>query len=104
DDESGRYQAALHLVVHNAVNEGTAVIVGRRAQVLLGSRRDVLHARLVAPLEQRVEYVATREGLDTTHARARIDLKDRDRARYLQAHYHRLPSDPHLYDIVVNTG
>jgi len=104
DDESQRYRAALHLVVQSAVDEGNAVIVGRGAQVLLGNRRDVLHTRIVAPLEQRVEYVATREGLGTTEARSRIELKDRDRARYLQTNYHHLPSDPHLYDLVVNTG
>jgi cytidylate kinase len=104
EDEGHRYQAALHLVVENAAREGDAVIVGRGAQVLLGSRRDVLHARIVAPLERRIEYVATREGLDAAQARARIELKDRDRARYLQANYHRTPGDPHLYDIVVNTG
>ncbi len=104
DDEIQRYQAALHLVVASAVNEGNVVIVGRGAQVLLGSRRDVLHARVVAPLERRIAYVAAREGLDVAQARARIALKDRDRARYLQANYHRMPSDPHLYDIVVNTG
>src|SRR4029077_6304735 len=77
---------------------------GRGSQVLLGDRRDVLHARIVASLEQRVEYVASREGLDATQARARVDLKDRDRARYLQANYQCEPSDPHLYDLVVNTG
>lgn len=104
DDESQRYQSALHLVVQSAVDEGNAVIVGRGSQVLLGNRRDVLHARIVAPPEQRVEYVATREGLAANDARARIELKDRDRARYLQANYHQLPSDAHLYDIVVNTG
>src|SRR5689334_6185466 len=104
DDEIARYQAALHLVVESAVNEGAAVIVGRGSQVLLGNRRNVLHARIVAPLEQRVEYVALRESLDAAQARARIDLKDRDRARYLQANYNCVPSDPHLYDLVVNTG
>jgi hypothetical protein len=31
-------------------------------------------------------------------------LKDRDRARYLQANYRCAPGDPHLYDVVVNTG
>jgi cytidylate kinase len=104
DDQSARYQGALQLVVQRAVDEGRVVIVGRGSQVLLRDRRDVLNARIVAPLERRIEYVASREGLDAHAARARVELKDRDRARYLQSNYHRLPSDPHLYDLVVNTG
>ncbi len=104
DDGLAEYRAALHMVVESAVREGNAVIVGRGAQVLLGNRRDVLHTRLVAPLDKRIAYVAAREGVDSTRAKARIALKDHDRARYLQVNYQRLPSDSHLYDLIVNTG
>jgi len=60
------------------------VIVGRGGQVLLADRRDVLHVRVVAPLEHRVVYVALREGLDMDTARARVQAKDRARGRYMQ--------------------
>jgi cytidylate kinase len=60
--------------------------------------------RVVAPLPQRVAYVTQREGLSPSAARARIRGKEQDRARYLQAQYHRTPDDPLLYDVVVNTG
>jgi len=103
-DELRRYQAALSQVVEAAVEAGRVVIVGRGAQVLLAARRDVLHVRVVAPLEQRIAYVVRREGLGPAAARARIQLKDQDRARYLQAQYHRRADDAHLYDLVVNTG
>jgi cytidylate kinase len=98
------YQQALRQVVKAAVATGHVVIVGRGAQVLLARRRDVLHVRIVAPLELRITYVMRREGLDQTAARARIQLKDRDRIRYLQEVHNRNPQDPHLYDLVVNTG
>jgi cytidylate kinase len=80
------------------------VIVGRAGQVLLAQRRDVLHVRVVAPLKQRITYVARREGLDEASAQVRVQLKDRDRARYLQMQYQRSVDDPLLYDLVVNTG
>jgi cytidylate kinase len=102
--DAGSYQAALHRVVVAAATEGQVVIVGRGSQVLLADRPEVLHARIVAPLAERVTYVARREGLDEAAARARIALKDQDRQRYLRAHYDRHPGDAHLYDIVVNTG
>lgn len=98
------YNDALRQAVNGAVETGHVVIVGRGSQVLLAKRRDVLHVRIVAPLEQRINYVMQREGLDMDAARARIQLKDRDRQRYLQNEYHQHSEDPHLYDLVINTG
>ena len=98
------YNKARHRVIEGAVATGHVVIVGRAAQVLLADRRDVLHVRVVAPLDKRIVYVMEREGLDQTAARARIQLKDRDRTRYLQLEYNKHPGDPELYDLVVNTS
>lgn len=98
------YHEALCRVVETAANTGNAVIVGRAGQVILAKRRDILHVRIVAPFEQRVRYVMQREGLDEANARARIQQKDRDRTRYLQAQYHRDVNDPVLYDLVLNSG
>ena len=97
------YREALNKVVTAAVEAGNVVIVGRASQVRLAQRRDVLHLRFVASLERRIQYVMSREGLDQEAARSRIQSKDRDRARYLQAEYQRDPADAHLYDLVVNT-
>jgi cytidylate kinase len=102
--DTGSYQAALHRVVVAAATEGQVVIVGRGAQVLLADRPEVLHARIVAPLAERISYVVRREGLDEAAARSRVALKDQDRQRYLRTHYDRHPADSHLYDLVVNTG
>jgi cytidylate kinase len=98
------YNDALRKVVETAANTGRVVIVGRAGQALLANRRDVLHVRVVAPLAQRIAYVAGREGLDEAAAQARIQIKDRDRTRYLQSQFGRDVNDPMLYDLVVNTG
>jgi len=98
------YNEALQKVVVMAVKTGHVVIVGRAAQAILANRRDVLHVRIVAPLKQRITYVARREGLDEAAVQARIQLKDRDRTRYLQSQYHFDVNDPLLYDLVINTG
>lgn len=98
------YKQALTNLVRAVAEAGHAVIVGRGSQVLLARQRDVLHVRIVAPLEQRITYVVQREGLDRETARARIQQKDRQRERYLQYHYHQSSEDPHLYDLVMNTG
>ena len=98
------YQNAVRHIIELAVEEGNAVIVGRGASSLLMSRRDVLRVYVVAPLEQRIAYVAQREGLDEQAARKRIQMKDNDRRRYVQAQYHLQPEDPLLYDVTLNTA
>jgi cytidylate kinase len=98
------YDEARRRVVEGAIATGHVVIIGRGAQVLLASRRDVLHVRIIAPLEQRIEYVMRREGLNSAAARHRVEAKDRDRSRFLMSVHRKNPADASLYDLVVNTG
>jgi cytidylate kinase len=98
------YDEARRMAVEGAAKTGHAVIVGRGGQVLLAARRDVLHVRITAPLEQRIEYVMRREGLDRAAAQHRIETKDRDRANFLMSVHHKNPADARLYDLVVSTG
>jgi cytidylate kinase len=102
--ETQAYYDMLRRVVLEAANTGHIVIVGRGGQVLLAERRDVLHVRVVAPLNQRVAYVVSREGLATDAARTRVQEKDRARTLYTQTQFHRQPDDAHLYDVVINTA
>nr|MDQ2717824.1 cytidylate kinase-like family protein [Chloroflexota bacterium] len=98
------YQEALNRVVQGALATGHVVIVGRGGQVLLHDHRDVLHARVVAPLEQRIVYVMRREGVTHEEASDRLQVKDQDRHRYMQNVHRQRPDDPHLYDLILNTG
>src|SRR5205085_828943 len=85
------YRETVSKIVRAAAARGHVVIVGRGSQVLLAPRRDVLHVRVIAVLEQRVAYVMQREGVDQAEAQLRIQMKDHDRARYLEAQYHQKP-------------
>ncbi|HEX6551535.1 MAG TPA: cytidylate kinase-like family protein [Ktedonobacteraceae bacterium] len=98
------YQEAMQQVVRAAAETGHVVIVGRGGQFLLADRRDVLHLRIVAPLELRVAYVVSREELNRDAAHVRVQEKDRARDRNMQTQFHRKPDDPHLYDLVINTA
>jgi len=102
--EAGAYQATMRHIITAAATSGHVVIVGRGGQVLLADKRDVLHVRVVAPLEQRVAYVVRREGLDTEAARRRVQAKDQARTRYMQTQYQSQHEAPHLYDLVINTA
>ncbi|MBV8694425.1 MAG: cytidylate kinase-like family protein [Chloroflexi bacterium] len=102
--DSRPFYKARCQVIEGAVATGHVVIVGRGAQAHLAERHDVFHLRVVAPLDLRIAYVMSREGLERAAARERILEKDQERCRYLQTFYQRHPNDPHLYDLVVNTG
>jgi CMP/dCMP kinase len=98
------YQETMQQVVRAAATTGHVVIVGRGGQFILGDRRDVLHVRVVAPLEARVAYVARREEPNKDTARARVQEKDRARDRNMQAQFRQKPDNPDLYDLVINTA
>jgi cytidylate kinase len=98
------YQETMRNIITAAATTGHVVIVGRGGQVLLADRRNVLHVRVVAPLEQRVAYVVRREGLDTEDALRRVQAKDQARTRYMQTQYQSQHEDPHLYDLVIDTA
>jgi cytidylate kinase len=96
------YHDALVRVVDSVARQGKFVLVGRGGQAILANQHDILHIRIVAPMEKRVQYVMQREGLDEDTARSRIQQKERQRGRYLHTHYHEHADDPHLYDLVIN--
>ncbi|GAC1501331.1 MAG: cytidylate kinase-like family protein [Ktedonobacteraceae bacterium] len=98
------YQETMQQVVRAAAKKGHVIVVGRGGQFLLADRRDVLHLRIVAPLELRVAYVTRREEPDRDAARARVLEKDRARERNMQNQFHQKPDDPALYDLVINTA
>ncbi len=97
------YHQTVCRVIEKAFHTRHVVIVGRGAQALLQECPDVLHVRVIAPIEMRVAYVSLREGLNEQQARARIHSKEQGRNRYLRAHYHKSPQDPDLYDLTINT-
>lgn len=98
------YHDAIQQVLEAALQCGHVVLVGRASHMLHRERRDILHVRIVAPLEARITYVKQREGLNDAEARFRIKAKDSGRARYLQVHFSEHPDNPYLHDLVINTG
>ena len=98
------YLKTVSKLVTAAAEQGHVVIVGRGSQMILAQQRDVLHVRIVAPLEKRIDYVMKREGIDRTAAELRIKMKEHDRTKHLETAFRRKPEDAHLYDIVLSTA
>ncbi len=98
------YHAVQQQMIREIAQTGNVVIVGRGSQVILADQYNVLHVRVIAPLEQRVHYVMQREQLDAAHAQALLRRKDRALAYYYTSLHGRAVSDPLLYDLVINGG
>lgn len=82
---------------------GDAVIVGRGAGFLLPSET-TLHVRIVASLESRVNFLAQALRMTREEAAAEARTRDDRRARYLTRTLLCNPSDPTVYDLIVNSG
>ena len=84
--------------------EGDVVIVGRGGQAVLHGLPDVLHVRLMAPLELRIQRHQERAGLTEAAAREYVLKRDQASLDFLNSYYNIDPNDPLLYDIIINTA
>jgi cytidylate kinase len=94
----------VQAVIHAAARHGNVVIVGRGGQAVLRNEPGVLHVRIEAPLETRLQRVQLREGLTYELAREVVAQRDRAAADYLKRFYGVDWSDSLLYHLIVNTG
>jgi len=90
-------------VIHEAATHGRAVLVGRGAQAVLARRPNALHVYLVGSRAWRMEMAVEHLGVERGEAERVLDEIDRDRDRYVKAHYGRSRQDAVHYDMVLNT-
>jgi cytidylate kinase len=83
--------------------QGHVVLIGRGAGFLL-PRPSTLHVRLVAPLEERIAYMAQWLRLTPEEARQRVRVRDARRNEFLTTFLHRQPNEIHCYDLLLNTS
>jgi len=100
--------------IRGSYKTGDIVIVGRGSQVVLRGVLGVLHTRIVAPLEDRVQRV--KEQLRKKEQKFQADLEIRRKAQdiiverdaasadYIKTHYNVNWDDAQLYHVVLNTG
>jgi cytidylate kinase len=80
------------------------VIVGRGGQAILKNKTNVLHVRIVAPLDFRVEYLMMDRGVTRDAALRIISDSDRAQSEFLQKLYGINVDDPVNYHIVLNSA
>ncbi len=91
-------QTFLSLAAH-----GACVIVGRGAGLVLPPAT-TLRVRLMAPVEARVAIVMHQRGLSKHDAERWLEKTDHERSVFIKDHFHKDPTDPRQYDLLLNTS
>jgi cytidylate kinase len=102
-DETQCAALVRHTVLH-AYERGKVVIVGRGGQAILREKPGVLHVRVIAPLEPRLQRLRARGMVGVADIKAYIAQKDRATAEYLKRFFNIEWDDPALYHLILNTG
>lgn len=90
-------------LIDAAYEHDNVVVVGRGGQMALADKPDVLHVRVVAPLETRIKRWQEREGLTREEAQVRVRERDAAHIDFVQRFYAADVTDSALYDLVVST-
>ena len=83
---------------------GHAIIVGRAGNFITSRLPNVLHVRLVAPLEARNRRIRRVRNFTEREAALYIHGMDRGRGQYVKQYYKEDAADPLHYHLVLNTG
>jgi cytidylate kinase len=98
-----KFLHSLEAVIYDFARKGNVVIVGRGGQVLLKDLPGVLHVRIIAPFEIRLNRIMAVEGGDEKKASRILNQSDRDSAGFLRSFFDVDWEDRSLYDLMVNT-
>lgn len=100
-------EQCIHLVRHtilSAYEKGSIVIVGRGGQAILRDKPGVLHVRVIAPLETRIQTMKQRGMSGNSEIKTLLAQHDRATAQYLRRFYGIEWDDPDLYHLIINAG
>lgn len=82
---------------------GEAILLGRGAGCILPCEHTV-HVRVIAPLQERINYMSQLERLTVDEATQQVHQRDRERSKFIEAHFHRSPSEIHQYGLIMNSA
>lgn len=100
---SAGYAHQLTRLMTALAARGKCIIVGRGAPHLLPAE-STLRVRLVAPRAFRIAAIQKAQGISTTEAERWMDKTDRERIDFIKQWPGKDPTDPALYDLVINVA
>jgi hypothetical protein len=84
-------------------SHGECVIVGRGSPFILPAET-TLRVRLVAPLEDRIQAIRSRQVSSHQEATRQLEALELERNSFVQNHFSKDPADPRHYDLVLNSS
>jgi len=103
DMQKKKFLHIIEALIHDLARKDNVVIVGRGGQVLLKDFPGVLHVRIVAPFDLRIQRIIERGGGDRRQAMESLRRSDRDSAGFMRGFFDVDWDDPTLYDLMINT-
>ncbi len=82
---------------------GNVILIGRGGTMITARLPHVLHVRLVAPLEKRIDHAHQFYHLTRNEAHKFCLSQDRARERYLKKYFNADINDPLIYHLTINT-
>jgi cytidylate kinase len=98
------YVALVESLILTYAAEDKVVIIGRGGSFLLAGVPFCLRARLVAPLEVRIQRIMEKERLGRVAAERLITQVDGERACFIKANYGAEWNEDRFYDMTLNTS
>jgi cytidylate kinase len=84
--------------------DGNVILIGRGGNMVTAKLPHVLHVRLVAPLEQRIEHCVEALHMTREQAAKFCSAEDHARQRYFKQYFNASIDNPLLYHLIINTG
>lgn len=97
-------QSALEKAVKDAANQGSCVIIGRRADKILRDNFDILSVFVSASMEKRIDRVSKRDGLSEKDSKKKILRADRSRRAFYNSYGDGDWGEAANYDLCINSG
>lgn len=90
-------------IIERVASEGSCVIVGRRADLILKDNPNVLRIFITASTKTREQRIAERDQLSEANSRKKVARVDRERASYYNQYSDKKWGDAASYDLCVDT-
>ena len=104
----GSIEQQVYLATYDTIkklaDKGPCVLIGRCADYALKDRDDVINLFITAPLENRIERVARRNGITRDEAKERIKRTDKSRASYYNYYSSKDWGDAKSYDLCIDSS
>ncbi len=102
--DEGQAIGLVKAAVLKAYEGDKFILVGRGSQAILHDKPGVLHVRIVAPTEQRIERIREQENVSASEAYDIVARHDLATSQYLERFFQIDVDDPALYHLIINTG